>query len=80
MTTERVTERLLGVLRGLGVSDGTELGPASLLDTILSDSLERLDAVMEIESEFGIELKADRLSVCRTVAALANEIQDAGQA
>jgi acyl carrier protein len=69
-------ERLLGVLTRL-CSSSTTLGAASQLDDILKDSLERLEAVMEIEKEFGIELKADRLSVCKTVADLCSEVTGA---
>jgi acyl carrier protein len=71
-------ERLLRLLTKLCPSSAP-LRAASLLDDILKDSLERLEAVMEIEKEFGIELKADRLSVCKTVGDLCREVAVAGK-
>jgi acyl carrier protein len=71
-------EHLLRLLTKLCPSP-VPLRAASLLDDILKDSLERLEAVMEIEKEFGIELKADRLSVCKTVDDLCREVVVAGK-
>jgi acyl carrier protein len=78
LTTDLHMERLLRLLAKLCPSP-TPLTAANHLDDILKDSLERLEAVMEIEKEFGIELKADRLSVCKTIDDLCREVAAAGK-
>ena len=68
MSSEEVFEKVKGIIvEQLGVSDTAVTMEASFIDDLGADSLDTVQLIMELESEFDIEIPDEESTKIKTV-------------